>query len=119
MKQDSSPNSCTYWRSKTDDRGLHRAGLCAVNIGTLYENCPKIVKFMGVEVGSISQDIIFSKWNSRIKKKFYQHYLNEGGFKEFEAWSKTRWYARRPASSRVQMQMQMMFLPMVGGLPQW
>jgi len=118
----SHPNSCTYWKSKTDDKSLHRAGLCAVNIGTLYENCPKIVKFMGVEVGSISQDMIFSKWNSRIKKKFYQYYLNQGGSKEFKAWSKTRWYARRPASTRVPTvppQMQMVMLPVVGVLPQW
>ena len=114
----SQPDSCTYWRSKTDDRSLHRAGLCAVNIGALYENCPKMVKFMGLEVGSISQDMIFSKWNSRIKKKFYQHYLNQGGSKEFKAWSKTRWYARRPASSRVPTapplpQMQIGMLPVV------
>jgi len=121
VKLDTShPNSCTYWKSKADDRSLHRVGLCAVNIGALYENCPKIVKFMGVEVGSISQDMIFNKWNSRIKKKFYQLYLDQGGTKEFKAWSKTRWYTRRPSSSRVAVvPPQIVMLPVVGVLPQW
>jgi len=113
------PNSCTYWKSKVDDRNIHRAGLCAVNIGALYENCPKIEKFMGVEVGSISQDMIFSKWNSRIKKKFHQLYLAQGGTKEFKAWSKTRWYSRRPPSSRVAVVPQIAVHPVVGVLPQW
>merc|ERR1711970_966295 len=114
----SQPNCCTYWKSKTDDRSLHRAGLCAVNIGVLYENCPKIVKFMGVEVGSDSQDMIFNKWNSRIKKKFYQMYLDQGGTKELKAWSKTRWYARRPSSSRAAVvPPQIVMLPVVGVLP--
>merc|ERR1712096_546621 len=26
---------CTYWKSKTDDRQLHRAGLCCVNVGAV------------------------------------------------------------------------------------
>ena len=96
----SQPNCCSYWKSKLDDRSLHRAGICSVNIGALYENCPKIEKFMGVEVGSVPQDMIFNKWNGRIKKKFYQYYLFQGGTKDFKAWSKTRWYSRRPATSR-------------------
>jgi len=101
VKLDSSqPNCCTYWKSKLDDRNLHRAGLCSVNIGALYENCPKIEKFMGVEVGSVPQNMIFNKWNGRIKKKFHQFYLSQGGTKDFKAWSKTRWYSRRPAASR-------------------
>jgi len=97
----SHPNAnCTYWKSKFDDRNMHRAGLCCLNIGTLYQNCPKIEKYMGVDVGSVSQDLLFNKWNSRIKKKLYQLYIDEGGDKEFKVWSKTRWYSRRPATTR-------------------
>jgi len=97
----SHPNAnCTYWKSKFDDRNMHRAGLCCLNIGTLYQNCPKIEKYMGVDVGSVSQDLLFNKWNSRIKKKLYQLYIDEGGVKEFKVWSKTRWYSRRPATTR-------------------
>jgi len=97
----SHPNAnCTYWKSKFDDRNMHRAGLCCLNIGTLYQNCPKIEKYMGVDVGSVSQDLLFNKWNSRIKKKLYQLYIDEGGAKEFKVWSKTRWYSRRPATTR-------------------
>merc|ERR1712240_592416 len=97
----SHPNAnCTYWKSKFDDRNMHRAGLCFLNIGTLYQNCPKVEKYMGVDVGSVSQDLLFNKWNSKIKKKFYQLYIDEGGDKEFKVWSKTRWYSRRPATTR-------------------
>jgi len=90
------PTSCTYWRSKQDDRAQHRAGLCCVNIGTLYQTCPKVERFMGVEVGSIPQTLAFSKWNSKVKKKFHQDYLNQGGTKEFKAWAKARWYSKKP-----------------------
>ena len=41
-------NDCTFWKSKADDRVLHRAGLCCVNMGAVYENCPNIELFMGV-----------------------------------------------------------------------
>ena len=61
---------CTYWKSKADDRVLHRAGLCCVNFGAVYENCPNLEKFMGVEVGSVDQKMTFKKWNTRVKKKF-------------------------------------------------
>ena len=97
----SHPNAnCTYWKSKFDDRNMHRAGLCCLNIGTLYQNCPKIKKYMGVDVGSVSQDLLFNKWNSRIKKKLFQLYIDKGGVKKFKVWSKTRWYSRRPATTR-------------------
>jgi len=97
----SHPNAnCTYWKSKFDDRTMHRAGLCCLNIGTLYQNCPRIEMYMGVDVGSVSQDLLFNKWNSRIKKKLYQLYIDQGGAKEFKVWSKTRWYSRKPATTR-------------------
>jgi len=91
-----SSSSCTYWKSREDDRALHRAGLCCVNIGTLFQKCPKMERFMGVEVGSIPQTLTFSKWNSKVKKTFHQYYLNQGGTKEFKAWAKARWYSKRP-----------------------
>jgi len=89
-------SSCTYWKSRPDDRALHRAGLCCVNIGLLFQTCPKMERFMGVEVGSIPQTQTFSKWNSRVKKKFHQDYLKQGGTKEFKDWAKARWYSKKP-----------------------
>jgi len=91
---------CTYWKSKADDRVLHRAGLCCVNFGAVYENCPNLEKFMGVEVGSVDQKMTFKKWNTRVKKKFYEYYQNQGGSKELKPWAKTRWFSRRPVVSR-------------------
>eukprot|EP00092_Neocalanus_flemingeri_P044018 GFUD01048671.1.p1 GENE.GFUD01048671.1~~GFUD01048671.1.p1 ORF type:complete len:348 (-),score=80.29 GFUD01048671.1:135-1178(-) len=88
-------NNCTYWKSRIDDRGLHRAGLCCVNIGAVYENCPNLERFMGVEVGTVRR-WTFNKWNIRMKKKFYDDYLQQGGAKEMKAWAKTRWVSRRP-----------------------
>ena len=34
-------NSCTFWRSKPDDRNRHRNGLCSVDIGKMLEKCPQ------------------------------------------------------------------------------
>ena len=97
----SSPdNNCTYWKSKVDDRSLHRAGLCCVNIGAVYEKCPSVERFMGVEVGTVSHKQTFTKWNTRIKKRFYEYYLQQGGSKELKAWAKTRWFTRRPVLAK-------------------
>jgi len=87
-------SSCTYWGSKLDDRNLHRDGLCCVNIGTMFDKCPNLEKFMGMEVGSIPKTT-FNKWSTVLKKKFYEKYLNQGGTKEFKAWGMTRWFTRR------------------------
>jgi len=93
VKLDSSPNSCTYWRSKLNDRTLHRDGLCCVNVGKMFDRCPNLEKFMGIEVGSIPKTT-FNKWSLVLKKKFYEKYLNQGGTKEFKAWARTRWFSR-------------------------
>eukprot|EP00092_Neocalanus_flemingeri_P015690 GFUD01016984.1.p1 GENE.GFUD01016984.1~~GFUD01016984.1.p1 ORF type:complete len:457 (-),score=113.51 GFUD01016984.1:76-1446(-) len=89
-------DNCNYWKSRSDDRGLHRDGLCCVHIGSVYENCPNLERFMGVEIGSVSHNQSFNKWNTRIKKRFFDHYLQQGGSKEMKAWAKTRWFSRRP-----------------------
>jgi len=94
IQLDSSLNSCTYWRSKMDDRNLHRSGLCCVNIGTMFDKCPNLEKFMAIEVGSITKTT-FNKWSLVLKKKFYDKYLNQGGTMEFKAWARTRWFSKR------------------------
>lgn len=88
------PDICTYWRSKSNDRLIHRAGLCCVNIGSVYKKCPNVKVFMGVEVGAVSHDQSFTKWNTRMKKKFYEHYHNQGGCLDYRTWSKTRWFKK-------------------------
>ena len=94
VKLDSSPNSCTYWRSKLNDRTLHRDGLCCVNVGKMFDRCPNLEKFMGIEVGSIPKTT-FNKWSLVLKKKFYEKYLYQGGTKEFKAWARTRWFSKK------------------------
>jgi len=92
VKLDSSPlNCCSYWKSKQDDRNLHRNGLCCVDFRDMFEMCPNLQMFMGLEVGSIPKTT-FNKWNSAVKKKFYGNYLQQGGNKEFKDWTKTRWF---------------------------
>ena len=86
---------CIYWKSKVDDRVLHRAGLCCVNMGAMYENCPNLEKFMGVDVGNVDQQQTFKKWNSKMKQKFFTYYQNQGGSKEFKPRAKTRWFSKR------------------------
>jgi len=88
-------NSCTYWRSRFyGDMDLHRSGLCCVKIGTMFDKCPKLETFMGLEVGSINKKS-FDKWSLELGRKFYQDYLNQGGSKEFESWVETRWFSRK------------------------
>ena len=93
IKPDLLPGSCNYRRSKQDDRILHRNGLCCVNVGTMFEKCPNLEKFVGLEVGSIPK-ANFKKWNLLLKKVFYKDYLHQGGTKEFKTWVKTRWFTR-------------------------
>jgi len=94
---------CSYFRSKADDRKSHRPGLCVVNIGTIFENCPKLEKFMGVDLKGVvdkkskkDKDMTFSKWNMRVKKLFYEDYVKQGGKLELKKWSKARWLTKRP-----------------------
>jgi len=93
------PNNCTYWKSKANDRVIHRDGACIVNIGAVYENCPNVERFMGVDVGMVSRKQSFAKWNTSIKQKFYKKYLNQGGIKEMKDWEKSRWFSRQPVRS--------------------
>ena len=94
VKLDSLPqNSCTYW-TMDGDMDLHRRGFCCVNIGTMFDKCPKLEKFMGIEVGSINK-ISFSKWSLELGRKFYQDYRNQGGSKEYKSWVKTRWFSSK------------------------
>jgi len=92
VKLDSS--SCSYWRSKLDDRNLHRDGLCCVNIGMMFDKCPKLDKFMGMQVGFINKTT-FNKWSLVLKKKFYEKYLYQGGTMEFKAWARTKWFTKK------------------------
>lgn len=92
---------CNFYKSKADDRKLHRAGLCVVNIGSVFENCPKLQNFMGIDLTSIKEkrskdELTFSKWNFRMKRLFYDHYTKQGGTKEFKQWSKSRWFNKKP-----------------------
>jgi len=88
-------DECIYWKSQADDRVLHRAGLCCVNMRAVYKNCPSLERFMGVDVGNVDQKQTFREWNSVMKEKFYRYYQNQGGSKEFEAWVKTRWFSKK------------------------
>ena len=89
------PTNCTYWKSKLNDRNLHRAGLCCVHLSAAHENCPKLERFMGMDVASISHDKSFNKWNTKMKKKFHEHYLSQGGLLEMKPWAKSRWFSRK------------------------
>ena len=51
---------------------------------------------MGVEIGSVSQDRTFAKWNAEVRKKFHKNYLDQGGSMELKDWAKARWFSRRP-----------------------
>ena len=87
---------CSFWKSKLDDRGMHRAGLCCVNIGSMFNTCPKLVRFMEVEVESVmNKNQKFTVWNAKMKKVFYEVYTKSGGSLDFKTWCKRRWFAKQ------------------------
>ena len=94
-------NCCTFQKSKSDDRILHRSGLCIIHLGSLYRNCPNLQTFDGIEIGKFSQErLSFPKWNAKVKKLFYEEYLKAGGNKELKSWSSSRWFSKKPVRSR-------------------
>ena len=54
---------CSYFKSKPNDRKRHRPGLCGVNIGAVYSNCPNLEQFMGLDMKGVAQkwELTFSK----------------------------------------------------------
>ena len=101
-------NCCSYFKSR-DDKKLHRHGLCVVNVGAVYDHCPKLEKFMGHDLLALKNQgisakkstkskpkVTYAAWNSRLKKEFYLEYLDLGGTMDFKAWSKSRWIKKRP-----------------------
>ena len=90
-----SSDICTYWKIKREDRAIHRAGLCCVNLGDTLANCPKLVQFMGVDVSSTTLNYKSVIRNLKLKKKFYKLYSAAGGSMEFKTWCKTRWISKK------------------------
>ena len=81
----SKKDCCSYQGSKMDDRRIHRAGLCIINLGTLFARCPRLQNFNGVDIGKFpmfptprrkktkeTREINhFSNWNAKMKPLFY------------------------------------------------
>ena len=86
---------CTYWKSRSADRAIHRAGLCCVNLGSTYANCPKLARFMGVDVSSLNDSHTSGIKNLKLKKKFYKLYVTAGGSQDFKTWCKMRWICKK------------------------
>jgi len=95
VKPKSTDELCTYWRIKREDRAIHRAGLCCVNIGSTYLNCPNLTRFMGIDMPSIPHDRKSGIWNLKLRKKFYKLYTAAGGSMEFKVWCKMRWFSKK------------------------
>jgi len=90
---------CTYWKNRSDDRVIHRAGLCCVNLSTTYGMCPKLKQFMGVDVSSSNHNHTSPLLNLNLKKRFYEMYIAAGGSREFKTWCKLRWFSKKFANS--------------------
>lgn len=93
---------CSFLRSRMDDRKIHRAGRCIVDITSVYRNCPSLLNFNGLDIGHISQSLEFNKWINRVKNIAYQDYLSSGGEKEMKKWAATRWFKKKPQIPRLQ-----------------
>ena len=82
---------CCSFKSKTEfDRKMHIPGLCIIHIGSTYKTCPKLEKFDDVK--TISQKRLkYATWMKKLRKPFYQDYLEKGGEESYKIWYKTRW----------------------------
>ena len=92
--------TCTFFKSSSTDRNLHRPGLCGVSLASCFRNCPNIKTFSGVHIGHLSQDQTFSKWSNKMKKPFHSDYLARGGQLDLKTWSRARggrWFRRQEA----------------------
>ena len=98
---EASGDCCSYFRVKPDDRQLHRPGLCVVNLGAIYDHCPKLEKFLGHDLTALpltnknGSKLTFSAWKSRLKKVFFEEYTRNGGTKDVNSWAKSRWCFKR------------------------
>jgi len=88
----------TDWKSKANNRNLLKGGVCCVHIGALYGQCPKVKKFMGMEIASVTQLQPFNTWNKELKLLFYKDYINKGGNIGLQEWAKTRWFSKIPTA---------------------
>jgi len=107
----SKKDCCSYQGSKMDDRRIHRAGLCIINLGTLFARCPRLQNFNGVYIGDFpmfptprrkktkeAKEINhFSNWNAKMKPLFYEEYLCSGGWLDKKTWCSKRWFCRQPS----------------------
>ena len=87
---------CTYQGSRRDDRKIHRAGLCILNIGALYGFCDNLQRYNGIYIGDISKSLKFPQWSAKVKKLFYAEYVRAGGQKELRDWARRRWFSKQP-----------------------
>jgi len=81
----------TKHKAGREDRQSHRPGLCVVVVASVYQNCPNLERFAGVDIGSVDQGLTFKKWNSQVKRLFFSQYKTEGGNLSFRVWSASRW----------------------------
>ena len=93
---------CSYPRARLEDRKIHRAGRCIVDIASVHGNCPSLINFNGLDLAHISQDLEFREWSSKVKAICYKDYQKRGGQKEMKKWAGTRWFKKRPEVPRLQ-----------------
>ena len=86
--------SCSFPRSRKNDRDLHRAGKCIIHLGALHGHCPSLVKFNGIQLGEMSKS--FFDWNDRVRRLFYDDYISEGGELQFKDWAGSRGFKKPP-----------------------
>ena len=84
------------WNIKVNNRNLIRGDICCVHVGALYGHCPKVKKFMGMEIATVTQLQPFNTWNKELMLLFHQDYTKSGGIKDIREWAKIRWFSERP-----------------------
>lgn len=95
-----------------DPNNIHVVGKCGLMAASIYQNCPSIKEFAGVSLEGINPKQDFSKWNSKVKKRFYKEYeknqipypkfkfpmmscRKRGVNLEFKDWVKNQWFTSR------------------------
>jgi len=89
------------------NRSVHAVGKCGLMAASIYQNCPSIKEFAGISLNDIDPKMNFSKWNTKVKKRFHKEYLKNYNLDdvdpmEFKNWVKSHWFRGRfpPANKK-------------------
>ena len=87
---DDSSQCCSFKKKTEFDRKMHIPGSCVIHIGSTYQTCPQLRKFSDVKIRA-QAGLSLAAWTRKLRRPFYQDYLQKGGEEGFKSWLRSRW----------------------------